>query len=399
MTGKNRWLLPEGIEDLLPDQAAQLEQLRRELLDLYRSWGYELVLPPFIEYLDSLLTGSGHDLDLQTFKLIDQLSGRLLGLRADMTPQAARIDAHRLQRDAPSRLCYLGTVLRTRPDGFDGSRSLMQVGAELFGHTGAESDVEILELMVATLALTGIEGIYLDLGHVGIYRGLARDADLDVEQEALLFDAMQRKALPEINAFLDGLDMSTAQRERLAGLATLNGGAEVIEKAQALLQGSGESTRSSLEDLVRIARLAARRLPDISLHFDLAELRGYQYQTGVVFAAFVADRGQEIARGGRYDEIGKVFGRARPATGFSTDLRVLMRLGNRVWPQSVGAIMAPAEEDSALADKVRALRTQGERVVQQLPGQAGNFAEMGCDRVLRWSGSEWMVESIVQPAV
>jgi len=395
MKGKNRWLLPEGIEDLLPDQAAQLEQLRRELLDLYRSWGYELILPPFIEYLDSLLTGSGHDLDLQTFKLIDQLSGRLLGLRADMTPQAARIDAHRLQRDAPSRLCYLGTVLRTRPDGFDGSRSPMQVGAELFGHRGAESDVEILELMVATLALTGIEDIYLDLGHVGIYRGLAHDAGLDEEQEALLFDALQRKALPEINAFLAGLDLSTAQRERLAGLATLNGGAEVLEKAQALLQGSGESALSSLEDLARIARLATRRLPDISLHFDLAELRGYQYQTGVVFAAFVADRGQEIARGGRYDEIGKVFGRARPATGFSTDLRILMRVGNRDWQQPAGAILAPAEEDTALADKVRTLRTQGERVVQQLPGQVGSVAETGCDRVLRWSGSEWVVERIV----
>jgi len=386
MTGKNRWLLPEGIEELLPDQAAQLEQLRRELLDLYRSWGYELILPPFIDYLDSLLTGSGHDLDLQTFKLIDQLSGRLLGLRADMTPQAARIDAHRLQRDAPSRLCYLGTVLRTRPDGFDGSRSPMQVGAELFGHAGAESDVEILELMVATLALTGIEDVYLDLGHVGIYRGLAHD------QEALLFDALQRKALPEINAFLAGLDLSTAQRERLAGLAALNGGAEVLEKAQVLLQGSGESALSSLEDLVRIARLAAWRLPDISLHFDLAELRGYQYQTGVVFAAFVADRGEEIARGGRYDEIGKVFGRARPATGFSTDLRILMRLGNRDWPQPVRAILAPAEEDPGLADKVSALRAQGERVVQQLPGQAGSVAETGCDRVLRWSGSEWVVE-------
>ncbi|NHZ69996.1 MAG: ATP phosphoribosyltransferase regulatory subunit, partial [Thermotogales bacterium] len=391
--GKNRWLLPEGIEDLLPDQAMQLEQLRREILDLYRSWGYELILPPFIEYLDSLLTGSGHDLDLQTFKLIDQLSGRLLGLRADMTPQAARIDAHRLQRDAPSRLCYLGTVLRTRPDGFDGSRSPMQVGVELFGHAGAESDVEILELMVATLALTGIEDIFLDLGHVGIYRGLAHDAGLDEEQEALLFDALQ--PLPEINAFLAGLDLSTAQRERLAGLATLNGDAEVLEKAQVLLQGSGDSAQSSLEDLVRIARLATMRLPDVSLHFDLAELRGYQYQTGVVFAAFVAGRGEEIARGGRYDEIGKVFGRARPATGFSTDLRSLMRLGNRDWPQPAGAILAPVEEDPALADKVRVLREQGERVVQQLPGQAGNIAETGCDRVLRWSGSEWVVERTV----
>lgn len=392
MKTENRWLLPEGIEELLPEQAAQLEQLRRELLDLYRTWGYELILPPFIEYLESLLTGTGHDLDLQTFKLIDQLSGRMLGLRADMTPQAARIDAHRLQREAPSRLCYLGTVLHTRPDGFAGSRSPLQVGAELFGHAGAESDVEVLELMVATLALTGVEDVYIDLGHVGIYRGLARDAGLNEEQESVLFDALQRKAIPEINEFLGQLDLSTAQRERLAGLATLNGGPEVLAQAQALFQGSGDAAQDALENLARIAALARQRLPGLPLHYDLAELRGYQFHTGVVFAAFVADRGQEIARGGRYDDIGKVFGRARPATGFSTDLRTLMQLGTRSWPQAPGAILAPAEDDAALADKVRALREQGECVVQQLPGQPGSFAQMGCERALRWNGSEWVVE-------
>jgi ATP phosphoribosyltransferase regulatory subunit len=394
MNGKKRWLLPEGIEDLLPEQAAQLEQLRRELLDFYRGWGYQLIQPPFIEYLDSLLTGTGHDLDLQTFKLIDQLSGRLLGLRADMTPQAARIDAHRLQRQAPSRLCYLGTVLRTLPDGFAGSRSPMQVGAELFGHAGAESDVEILELMVATLALCGIEDVYIDLGHVGIYRGLAHDAGLNQEQEAVLFEALQRKAIPEINEFLLRLDLSTAQRERLAGLSTLNGGADVLDKAQTLLQGSGDVVQSALENLARIASLAQRRLPQLPLHFDLAELRGYQFHTGAVFAAFVADRGQEIARGGRYNEIGKVFGRARPATGFSTDLRTLMQLGHRTWPQAAGAILAPAEDDAALSGKVQALRAEGEAVIQQLPGQAGSIAETGCDRVLRWNGSDWVVEPL-----
>ena len=274
MKGKNRWLLPEGIEELLPEQAARLEQLRRELLDMYRSWGYELILPPFIEYLDGLLTGTGHDLDLKTFKLIDQLSGRLLGLRADMTPQAARIDAHRLQHDAPSRLCYLGTVLHTRPDGFAGSRSPLQVGAELFGHAGVESDVEKLHLMVARLELTGVEDIYIDLGHVGIYRGLASDAGLDEDQEACLFDALQRKAIPEINEFLGGLDLSTAQRERLAALATLNGDSEVLQRATALLEGSGDAARNALENLGRIATLASQRLPDVTLHFDLAELRG-----------------------------------------------------------------------------------------------------------------------------
>jgi ATP phosphoribosyltransferase regulatory subunit len=394
MKGKNRWLLPEGIEEMLPRQAEQLEQLRRELLDLYRGWGYELILTPFIEYLDSLLTGTGHDLDLQTFKLIDQLSGRLLGLRADMTPQAARIDAHRLQREAPTRLCYLGTVLHTRPDGFAGSRSPMQVGAELFGHAGPESDVEILQLMVATLALNGVDDVYVDLGHVGIYRGLAHDAGLSEQQEAFLFDALQRKAVPEINEFLAHLDLSTMQRERLAGLATLNGESDVLQRAQALLQGSGDAAQAALENLIQIANLASRRLPGLPLHFDLAELRGYQFHTGVVFAAFVPDRGQEIARGGRYDDIGKVFGRARPATGFSTDLRTLMHLGKRNWLPPAGAILVPAENDTALTNKVAALRADGEMVIQQLPDQVGSVAEMNCDRILRWDGSDWIVERL-----
>lgn len=394
MKGKNRWLLPEGIEELLPAQAARMEWLRRELLDLYASWGYELILPPFIEYLDSLLTGTGHDLDLQTFKLIDQLSGRLLGVRADMTPQAARIDAHRLQRNAPARLCYLGTVLHTRADGFAGSRSPLQVGAELFGHAGAESDVEVLELLVATLAVTGVDDVYVDLGHVGIYRGLAQDAGLDEAQEAFLFDALQRKAIPEIQSFLGQLDLSTAQRERLASLATLNGGIEVLQRAQAQLDGCGGAAREALENLARIATLAGQRMPDTPLHFDLAELRGYQFHTGVVFAAFVADRGQEIARGGRYDDIGKVFGRARPATGFSTDLRSLMQLGTRQWPAVAGAVLAPAEDDAALVATIAELRAKGERVVRQLPGQQGSFAEMGCDRVLRWNGTAWTVERL-----
>jgi len=391
---KNRWLLPEGIEELLPEPAARLEQLRREILDLYRGWGYRLIIPPFVDYLDSLLTGTGHDLDLQTFKLIDQLSGRLLGLRADMTPQAARIDAHGLRREAPSRLCYLGTVLHTRPEGFSGTRSPLQVGAELFGHAGAESDVEVLQLMVETLGLTGVGDLYIDLGHVGIYRGLARDANLDAEQEAFLFDALQRKAIPEIKDFLSELGLSTAQRERLAGLATLNGERDVLRRARDLLAGSGDSVMAALDNLEHIADLAAQRLPEVTLHFDLAELRGYQYQTGVVFAAFVADRGQEIARGGRYDDIGKVFGVARPATGFSTDLRTLMELGERQWADQPAGILAPAENDAALNETIAELRAAGETVVQQLPGQGGTLAETGCDRVLRWNGSQWTVEPL-----
>jgi len=391
---KNRWLLPDGIEELLPEQAARLEQLRRELLDMYRSRGYQLIIPPFIEYLESLLTGTGHDLDLSTFKLIDQLSGRMMGLRADMTPQAARIDAHRLKGDAPRRLCYLGTVLHTLPTGFSGSRSPMQVGAELFGHSGADSDVEILGLMLETLYLTGVRDVHVDLGHVGIFRGLARDAHFDADQEAFLFDAMQRKAMPDIETFLAALDLGADKRERMASLAGLNGGDEVLDEARERLRGAGDAVTNALDNLADIAELARRRLPAVPLYFDLAELRGYQFHTGVVFAAFVADHGQEIARGGRYDRIGKDFGRARPATGFSADLRTLMTLGARHWPTPPGVILAPAGDDAALLEAVAALRASGEAVVHALSEQTGDPREMGCDRRLVQVGGTWKVRNI-----
>lgn len=393
MTKNNRWLLPDGVEEILPAQARQLEQLRRDLLDMYASWGYELIIPPFIEYLDSLLTGTGNELDLQTFKLIDQLSGRLLGIRADMTPQAARIDTHRLQREAPSRLCYLGTVLHTRPDGFSGSRSPMQTGAELFGHQGIDSDVEILQLMVATLQLTGIQDLHIDLGHVGIFRGLADEVKLDCEEEAKLFDALQRKAVPEINEFLQQLDLSTAHRAALSGLADLNGGDEIFATASELLKHCGDAANIALQNLQDIARLARQRMPAVDFNFDLSELRGYAYQTGVVFAAYVAEHGQEIARGGRYDQIGREFGNARPATGFSTDLCTLITLGNRPLPENPDAILAPCQDDAMLDRKVQALRASGETVIYELPGQSGAVSEPGCRRRLVWDDAEWKIVS------
>ncbi len=394
MTKNNRWLLPDGVEEILPAQARLLEQLRRELLDMYSSWGYELIIPPFAEYLESLLTGTGNELDLKTFKLIDQLSGRLLGIRADMTPQAARIDTHRLQREAPSRLCYLGTVLHTLPDGFSGSRSPMQVGAELFGHSGIESDAEILELMVATLQLTGIQDVHIDLGHVGIFRGLSAEAKLDREQETVLFDALQRKAVPEINQFLHQLDLADAHRAALNGLANLNGGEEVFEQAGALLKNCGNAANAALANLKAITGLVRKRMPGVDFDFDLAELRGYEYQTGVVFAAYVAGHGQEIARGGRYDQIGKEFGSARPATGFSTDLRTLIALGNRQAQEQQAVILAPCKEDVLLVNKVQALRASGEVVIYELPGQPGKVSELGCTRKLAWDGQAWAVEKI-----
>ena len=393
------WLLPEGIDEVLPPQTHLLEQVRRDVLDMFYRWGYDLVIPPFIEYLDSLLTGTGADLDLQTFKLTDQLSGRLMGVRADMTPQAARIDAHRLRRDEPVRLCYLGTVLRTRPDGADASRSPMQVGAELYGHSGADSDVEVIRLMLAILRVVGVtQELHIDLGHVGIFRGLARHAGLSAQHEAELFDALQRKARTEINALVAPI-VDAAAKDMLARLIDLNGGAETLVQARVVLRAAPRAVHDALDNLEHIAgqlqrssetsTLAALAHP-CAMYFDLAELRGYQYQTGVVFAAYVPGHGQEVARGGRYDDIGKVFGRARPATGFSADLKTLIALGTRtVVP--VRGIYAPASGDSALQAAVMRLRQSGERVVCGLPGQAGNAATMSCDRVLKRQANEWVV--------
>ncbi len=388
-----RWLLPEGIEELLPPRAARLEQLRRELLDLYRGWGYELVVPPFIEYLETLLTGTGNDLDLQTFKLTDQLSGRMMGVRADMTPQVARIEARYLRKSAPSRLCYMGTVLRTRPAGIGGSRSPLQVGVELYGHAGVASDVEVLRLMVETLTVSGIEQLHLDLGHVGIFRALARQAELDPQQESILFDALQRKARPEIEEYLEELKLPASLSQMFASLVTLNGGLEVLELAGEHLRDGSNDLQAALLSLKAIAQQLHGHLPDLALHFDLAELRGYRYHTGAVFAVYVPGHGQAVAQGGRYDDIGRVFGRARPATGFSTDLKTLVMLGstNSGTPEK-GGILAPVDAESAeLRQRIKQLRETGERVIEYLPGQSGDERELGCDRRLVYQGGEWRV--------
>jgi ATP phosphoribosyltransferase regulatory subunit len=389
---EGRWLLPEGIEELLPAQAGQLERLRRQLLDCYSSWGYELVMPPFVEYLESLLTGTGKELDLQTFRITDSITGRQMGLRADMTPQAARIDAHQLKRDVPARLCYLGTVLRTRQDGFAGSRAPLQVGAELYGHAGVESDLEILQLLLETLRITGIEHVHLDLGHVGIFRNLARQADLTAEQENSLFDALQRKAIPEIEVLLKEYGLQKDIQQMFSALATLHGDESILDRALEVLNAAGPEVKHAIETLkVLVARLRKLR-PECALHVDLAELRGYAYQTGVVFAAFVPGYGQEIARGGRYDEIGSTFGRARPATGFSADLKTLVTVSSvGMTGEMSSAIFAPAVEDEALQHAVAQLRAEGERVVCELPGQEGNAREQGCDRVLELHGDSWQV--------
>jgi ATP phosphoribosyltransferase regulatory subunit len=390
---KDSWLLPEGIEEVLPPRAEYLEGVRRQLLDLYRSWGYELVIPPFIEYLESLFVGTAHDLDLQTFKLTDQLNGRMMGVRADMTPQVARIDAHQLRRDTPTRLCYMGTVLHTRPDGFGASRAPLQIGSELYGHAGVESDVEVFRLMVETLRACGIANPYFDLGHVGIFRGLARQGGLNAEQESELFDALQRKAKPEINGMLGQWQLDKSVAAMLSSLADLNGNDEILPRADAILARASVEVKAALTTLQHMAKAIKQALPTISLHYDLAELRGYHYHTGVVFAAFVPGKGMAIAQGGRYDGIGKVFGKARPATGFSTDLKTLLALAPATVVKSTG-IYAPYAQDRELDALIQALRVQGERVVSALPGQQGDARAMQCDREIVRQGKDWVIQRI-----
>lgn len=385
-----RWLLPEGIFELLPEQARHLEALRRQLLDLFDRWGYDLVMPPLIEYIESLQVGTGRDLDLQTFKLIDQMTGRLIGIRADMTPQVARIDAHVLQREAPTRLCYLGQVLHTRPNGLSRSRAPLQLGAELYGHSGIESDVEVLRLMVEALRIAGLQNVHVDLGHVGIYRGLVQEAGLTQEQEAAMFEALQRKSKPQIEEYMRDWKIAAKPRQHFLSLVDLNGDETVLTEAKKLLSGVGEGVGAALENLCQIAALAKRHLRGLPLYFDLGELRGYRYQTGVVFAAFVPGHGQEVARGGRYDAIGRCFGRARPATGFSTDLKTLIQI-SQVAATPIKGILAPAADDPALDGCIDELRALGERVVCALPGQGGTLDEMGCDRRLELRQGRWEV--------
>jgi ATP phosphoribosyltransferase regulatory subunit len=391
MTTKQHWILPEGIEEVLPEQAARFEAIRRMLLDMYATWGYELVIPPTIDFIDSLLTGTGHDLDLQTFKLVDQLSGRTLGIRADMTPQVARIEAHQLQRDVPTRLCYIGTVLHTRPECIGDSRSPMQVGAELYGHAGVESEVEIIGLMLQTFSVLEIDDIYMDLGNVDIYRGLAKQAGLSKEVESQLFEMLQRKAVTEINTLLASLAIDSGMKTMLAGLPSLNGGVEVIAKARKLLSAADKSVHTAIDYLEKTAQLTLQRFGDIRVHFDLAELHGYHYKTGVVFAAFVPQLGQAIARGGRYDDIGEIFGRARAATGFSTDLKILNRLSKKQFVADE-KIFAPSDSDQALKVKIADLRAEGKTVIEQLPGQQADAAAMGCSKRLCLTDGQWQVQ-------
>lgn len=321
------WMLPEGVEEALPETAWRLESLRRALLDRYRALGYELILPPFIEHLDTLLTGSASDLEQQVFKLTDPAGGRLLGLRADMTPQAARIAARHFADRKVLRLCYLGTVLRTRPDGLGGSRAPRQVGCELFGEAGIEADIEVLRLMLETLRLAGVRQVHVDLGHVGVYRAVEEGLKLDTDDEAAVFDIVQRKSQPDLREFAAARALPAAAAQALAELMLLNGDVAVLQRARRTLHDANGAVAAALNAIERAAGELQRAAPEVAIHVDLAELRGSRYHNGLVFAAFVPGHGRDLARGGRYDGVGREFGLARPATGFSADLNELLRLG------------------------------------------------------------------------
>lgn len=382
------WLLPEYIEDILPGEARRLEQVRRRILDDFAVHGYELVMPPLLEYVDSLLTGTGHDLDLQTFKLVDQLSGRMLGVRADITPQVARIDAHLLNRGGVTRLCYAGSVLRTLPDGLNRTREPLQIGAEIYGHRGIESDVEVQRLMLRALQLAGVREVSLDIGHVAVFRALLRRARVARGLEADLFQAMQSKDAPAIAALARKLDRST--RSALAVLPELYGGPEVLARARRMLPALPE-IRAALRDLSALSRQLADLVHIRS--FDLGELRGYHYHSGVVFAAYANARPNAMAQGGRYDEVGKAFGRARPATGFSMDLRELAAAEGVVSPES--RVLAPYRPgDSALQRRMTALRARGTVVIEEMPGHARFRSELHCERVLVRRNGRWVVQRL-----
>ncbi len=380
-----RWVLPESIEDILPSEARRVERLRRALLDEFALHGYELVMPPLLEYLESLLTGSGRDMDLRTFKLVDQLSGRSMGIRADITPQVARIDAHLLNRRGVARLCYCGSVLHALPAGLTATREPLQIGAELYGHAGIGADVEIIRLLAQALEIAGARASRIDLGHVGVFRALSARGGIEAELEQELFAVLQAKDLPDLRELVR--DVPEPARSALLALPECYGGAEALERVLALLPGDVEIAQA-VGDL----RQLAAALPDLPVSFDLADLRGYHYHSGVVFAAYCEGHPGAIALGGRYDKVGKAFGRGRPATGFSMDLRELCRV--EAAGDAARAILAPAEGGASLCEAVSALRASGEIVIEALPGHDGTWGEAGCDRQLVQRAGKWTVEII-----
>jgi ATP phosphoribosyltransferase regulatory subunit len=379
------WLLPEQIADVLPSQARRIEELRRTLIDGARSYGFELVMPPLLEHLESLLSGTGHSLDLKTFKLVDQLSGRTLGLRADTTPQVARIDAHLLNRQGVARLCYCGPVLHTRADNAQGTREPLQFGAEIYGHAGLEADLEIIDLALDGLHAAGVDDVLLDLGDARIVRAVLAGAAAD---EGVI-DALARKDAAALGEMAIGLPATT--RQGLSALLRLYGGGEVLGAARAELPAGAPIARA-LDDLAWLASHVQLAHPQVRIGFDLADMSGYAYYSGARFSLYGAAANAALARGGRYDEVGAVFGRNRPAVGFSLDVKALETASSE--RPAVAAIRAPWGEDAALRAAVRRLREEGQMVVCTLPGHEHEAQEYDCDRELIEVGGQWVLRTL-----
>ena len=379
------WLLPENIADVLPSEARKIEELRRLMLDNFRRYGYELVMPPMLEYLESLLAGAGADTNLRTFKLVDQLSGRTMGVRADMTTQVARIDAHLLNRVSVTRLCYAGSTLHTRPSGLHATREPLQIGAEIYGHAGLEADAEIQELALASLALAGITTVRLDLCHVGVVRSIIAGDAHALACEGALFALLKAKDAPGLRR-LTG-QFGAIARDAILALPDLYGDATTLQRARAVLPDLA-GVRTALNDLDALVKSAG----NAAVTIDLADLRGYQYESGAMFAAYVPGLPNAVARGGRYDHVGEAFGRARPATGFSMDLRELARL--LPGAERKRAIRAPWGTDPGLREKIAALRMADEIVIQNLPGHDNDQEEFDCDRALALSDGNWILQQL-----
>ena len=383
-----KWLLPEYIEDILPGPARRVEALRRAMLDLFALYGYQLVMPPLLEYVDSLLTGTGHDLDLRTFKLVDQLSGRMLGLRADLTPQVARIDAHLMNRKGVNRLCYAGSILHTLPAGLNRTREPLQIGAEIYGHAGIESDIEVQRLMLDALRLAGVAKLQLDIGHVAVFRTLVDKTGLDADTRDDLFRAVQSKDVPALSRLVRKVDRKLGAA--LETLPELAGGIDVLARAKQVLPDYAEIGKA----LAQLRALAASMQDTgAEICFDLGELRGLHYHSGVVFAVYAEGWSNALALGGRYDEVGKAFGRARPATGFSMDLREIVAATPAA--ESREAVLAPyLPQDAALQRRIGVLRKAGEIVIVELPGHDKAREELGGNRKLALRNSKWVVEKL-----
>lgn len=390
-SNSERWMLPEGMFEALPGQAQALEQLRRDLLDLFASWGYQLCMPPVVEHLEALLTGVGSTLERQTFKLTDPAGGRLLGIRADMTTQAARIDANRLGGVGVNRLCYIGSILRDAPAAAHQPRNPIQVGAELFGADTQAADQEMLKLMINALQTAGVKEIHIDIGHIGVYREVLRALGWTVEQAKPLYRLLQGRRVPEIHDYVQQAGLDKPWQELICALPDLHGSLDVLERARSLLAELVPAATTALDEIQAAAELAGS-FADIRVHIDLIELRGYSYHTGLVFAALTPGQGTELARGGRYNSVGAAFGEARPATGFSAVLGALLDATSRT-QQAPSAVLAPVDNsDQALQVKIAELRQAGEAVVDDVAGEI-NAAAAGCDRVLEFKDGDWQVSS------